>query len=164
MTEMLAGHHGFKVSHETVRKWMPEDVIWLSRKQRRIFHQPRLHRDGFGELIQIDGSDDRWFEDRGDPCTLLVFIDDPTCTQIELRFVTSESIFSCFEVLESYLLKHGRPVALHFDQHMVFRVPKTNEHMTGMTQFGRTLAELNIEIICANSPQAKGHVERTNRT
>ncbi|MEM9778874.1 MAG: hypothetical protein AAF813_03085 [Pseudomonadota bacterium] len=164
MTEMLAGHHEFKVSHETVRKWMPEDVIWLSRKQRRTFHQLRLDRDGLGELTQIDGSDHRWFEDRGDPCTLLVFIDDhPTSTLMELRFVTSESTFSCFEVLESYLLKHGRPVALHFDQHMVFRVPKPNERMTGMAQFGRTLAELNIEIICANSPQAKGHLERTNR-
>ncbi|EBA14477.1 putative insertion sequence transposase protein [Roseobacter sp. SK209-2-6] len=78
--EMLAEHHGFKVSRETVRKWMQEDGIWLSRKQRRTFHQPRLRRECFGELIQIDGSDHRWFEDRGDPCTLLVFIDDATST------------------------------------------------------------------------------------
>ena len=65
--EMLAEHHGCKVSRETVRKWMQEDGIWLSRKQRRTFHQPRLRRECFGELIQIDGSDHRWFEDRGDP-------------------------------------------------------------------------------------------------
>ena len=162
--EMLAEHHGFKVSRETVRKWMQEDGIWLSRKQRRTFHQPRLRRECFGELIQIDGSDHRWFEDRGDPCTLLVFIDDATSTLMELRFVTSESTFSYFEALESYLLKHGRPVAFYSDKHTVFRVPKPNEHMTGMTQFGRALAELNIEIICANSSQAKGRVERANRT
>jgi len=68
--EMLAEHHGFKVSRETVRKWMQEDGIWLSRKHRRTFHQPRLRRECFGELIQIEGSDHRWFEDRGDPCTL----------------------------------------------------------------------------------------------
>jgi len=162
--EMLAEHHGFKVSCETVRKWMVEDGLWLSRKQRRQFHQPRLRRECFGELIQIDGSDHRWFEDRAPPCTLLVFIDDATSTLMELRFVKSESTFSYFEALESYLLKHGRPVAFYSDKHTVFRVPKPNEHMTGMTQFGRALAELNIEIICANSSQAKGRVERANRT
>lgn len=83
---------------------------------------------------------------------------------MELRFVTSESTFSYFEALESYLLKHGRPVAFYSDKHTVFRVPKPNEHMTGMTQFGRALAELNIELLCANSSQAKGRVERANRT
>ena len=72
--EMLAEHHGFQVSRETVREWMQEAGIWLSRKQRRTFHQPRLRRECFDELIQIDRSDHRCFEDRGDPCTLLVFI------------------------------------------------------------------------------------------
>lgn len=162
--EMLAEHHGFKVSRETLRKWMQEDGLWLSRKQRRTFHQPRLRRECYGELIQIDGSDHRWFEDRADPCTLLVFIDDATSTLMELRFVQSESTFSYFDALESYLLKHGRPVAFYSDKHTVFRVAKPNEHMTGMTQFGRALAELNIEILCANSSQAKGRVERANRT
>ncbi|WP_299890119.1 ISNCY family transposase [uncultured Ruegeria sp.] len=162
--EMLAEHHGFNVSRETVRKWMQEDGLWLSRKQRRTFHQPSMRRECFGELIQIGGSDHRWFEDRGDPCTLLVFIDGATSTLMELRLVTSESTFSYFEALESYLLKHGRPVTFYSDKHTVFRVPKPNEHMTSMTQFGRALAELNIEIICANSSQAKGRVERANRT
>ena len=162
--EMLAEHHGLKVSRETVRKWMQEDGVWLSRKQRRTFHQPRLRRECYGELIQIDGSDHRWFEDRADPCTLLVFIDDATSTLMELRFVKSESTFSYFEALESYRRKHGRPVAFYSDKHPVFRVPKPKEHRTGMTQFGRALAELNIEIICANSSQAKGRVERANRT
>ncbi len=162
--EMLAEHHGFKVSRETLRKWMQEDGIWLSRKQRRTFHQPRSRRECYGELIQIDGSDHRWFEDRADPCTLLVFIDDATSMLMELRFVPSESTFSYFGALESYLLKHGRPVAFYSDKHSVFRVAKPNEHMTGMTQFGRALAELNVEILCANSSQAKGRVERANRT
>ena len=115
-------------------------------------------------MIQIDGSDHRWFEDRADPCTLLVFIDDATSMLMELRFVQSESTFSYFAALESYLLKHGRPVAFYSEKHTVFRVAKPNEHMTGMTQFGRALAELNIEILCANSSQAKGRVERANRT
>ena len=163
-TEMLAEQHGFKISRETVRKWMIEDGLWLSRKQRRTFHQPRLRRECFGELIQIDGSDHRWFEDRGDPCTLLVFIDDATSTLMELRFVPSESTFSYFAALENYLVRHGRPVAFYSDKHTVFRVPKPSQHMSGMTQFGRALAELNIELLCANSSQAKGRVERANRT
>jgi transposase len=162
--EMLAEHHGFKVSRETLRKWMTDDGLWLSRKQRRTFHQPRLRRECFGELVQIDGSDHRWFEDRASPCTLLVFIDDATSMLMELRFVQSESTFSYFTALESYLLKHGRPVAFYSDKHTVFRVSKPSQHMTGMTQFGRALAELNIEILCANSSQAKGRVERANRT
>jgi hypothetical protein len=162
--EMLAEHHGFKVSRETLRKWMTDDGLWLSRKQRRTFHQPRSRRECFGELVQIDGSDHRWFEDRASPCTLLVFIDDATSMLMELRFVQSESTFSYFGALESYLLKHGRPVAFYSDKHTVFRVSKPSQHMTGMTQFGRALAELNIEILCANSSQEKGRVERANRT
>jgi transposase len=162
--EMLAEHHGFKVSRETLRNWMTDDGLWLSRKQRRTFHQPRSRRECFGELVQIDGSDHRWFEDRASPCTLLVFIDDATSILMELRFVPSESTFSYFGALESYLLKHGRPVAFYSDKHTVFRVSKPSQHMTGMTQFGRALAELNIEILCANSSQAKGRVERANRT
>ncbi|SEQ84421.1 Winged helix-turn helix [Loktanella sp. DSM 29012] len=92
--EMLAEHHGFKVSRETLRKWMQDAGLWLSSKQRRTFHQPRSRRECFGELIQIDGADHRWFEDRADPCTLLVFIDDATSMLMELRFVPSESTFS----------------------------------------------------------------------
>ena len=105
--EMLAEQHGFKVSRETLRKWLIEDGLWLPRKQRKTFHQPRLRRERFGELIQIDGSEHRWFEERGDPCTLLVFIDDATSTLMELRFVPSESTFSYFEALERYLARHG---------------------------------------------------------
>jgi hypothetical protein len=125
--ENLAEHHGFTVSRETLRKWMIEDGIWLSHKHRRTFHQPRWRRECYGELIQIDGSDYRWFEDRAPPCTLLVFIDDATSTLMELRFVKSESTFIYFEALvDSYLLQYGRPVAFYSDKHTVFRVSKTD--------------------------------------
>ena len=164
-TEMLLEKEALKVSRETLRKWMVEDGIWLSRKQRRSFHQPRLRRECYGELVQIDGSEHRWFEGRGEPCTLLVFIDDATSQLMQLRFVPSESTSSYFECLRGYLDAHGCPVAFYSDKHSVFRVnrkePKGGQ---GMTQFGRALAELNIEIICANSSQAKGRVERANRT
>ena len=73
-SEMLLEKDGLKVSRETLRKWMVEDGLWLSRRQRRSFHQPRLRRERYGELIQIDGSEHRWFEQRGEPCTLAVAI------------------------------------------------------------------------------------------
>jgi len=164
-TEMLLEKEALKVSRETLRKWMVEDGLWLSRKQRRSFHQPRLRRECYGELVQIDGSEHRWFEGRGEPCTLLVFIDDATSQLMQLRFVPSESTSSYFECLRGYLDIHGLPVAFYSDKHSVFRVVrKEAKGGQGMTQFGRALAELNVEIICANSSQAKGRVERVNRT
>ena len=163
--EKLTEDHGLKVSRETLRKWMQDAGIWLSRKQRRTFHQPRLRRECLGELIQIDGSDHHWFEDRGPACTLLVFIDDATSTLMQLQFVESESTFSYFNALEGYLANHGRPVAFYSDKHTVFRVAQQGAKSGhGMTQFGRAMNELNIEILCANSSQAKGRVERANRT
>ena len=85
--EKLAEDHDLKMSRETLRKWMQDAGIWLSRKQRRTFHQPRLRWECYGELIQIDGSNYRWFEDRGPAYTLLAFIDDATSTLIQLRDV-----------------------------------------------------------------------------
>jgi transposase len=164
-TEKLAERDGLRVSRETLRGWMVDAGLWLSRKQRRTFHQPRLRREAYGELVQIDGSEHRWFEDRGPPCSLLVFVDDATGKLMQLRFVRSESAFSYFEALAFYLKRHGAPIAFYSDKHSVFRVAKRDARGgQGMTQFGRALCELNIEILCANSSQAKGRVERMNRT
>jgi len=101
-TEVLFDKHAIKVGRETLRTWIVEDSLWLSRKQRRSFHQPRLRRESYGELIQIDGSDHRWFENRGAACTLLVFIDDATSKLMQLRFVPSENTDSYFEALHGY--------------------------------------------------------------
>jgi hypothetical protein len=163
--EMLAEKHALTVSRETLRRWMLAAGLWRSRQLRRQFHQPRLRREALGELVQIDGSEHRWFEDRAGPCSLLVFIDDATGRLMQLRFVPSESAFAYFEALQGYLKDHGCPVAFYSDKHSVFRVArKEAKGGQGMTQFGRALAELNIEILCANSSQAKGRVERVNRT
>jgi hypothetical protein len=99
-TELLLEKHSLKIGRETLRRWMVADGLWLSRKQRRSFHQPRLRRESYGELIQIDGSDHHWFEDRGAACTLLVLIDDATSRLMQLRFVPSESTDSYFEALQ----------------------------------------------------------------
>ena len=163
-TEVLADKHGIRLGRETLRRWMLAEGLWLSRKQRKRFHQPRLRRENYGELIQIDGSEHRWFEERGEPCTLLVFIDDATSKLMQLRFVPSETTESYFEALRGYLQDHGRPIAFYSDKHTVFRVNRDAKGGPGVTQFGRALAELNIDIMCANSSQAKGRVERVNRT
>jgi len=122
----------------------------------------RRRRPCRGELVQIDGSDHAWFEERGPRCTLLVFIDDATSELMELRFAESESTFSYFEALRAYLERHGKPVALYSDKASVFR--PTGPEAKGVSQFGRALAELNIDILCANTPAAKGRVERSNLT
>jgi transposase len=163
--EKLFERHDVRVSRETLRGWMGRAGIWLPRAERKRIQQPRYRREHFGELIQIDGSDHRWFEDRAAPCTLLVFIDDATSRLMELRFVPSESTFAYFEALKSYLQHHGKPVAFYSDKHSVFRVSREDAASgDGMTQFGRALSELNIEILCANTSQAKGRVERAHHT
>jgi hypothetical protein len=163
--EKLNERHDVRVSRETLRGWMRQAGIWLPRADRKRIQQPRHRREHFGELIQIDGSDHRWFEDRAAPCTLLVFIDDATSRLMQLRFVASESTFAYFETLKGYLQHHGKPVAFYSDKHSIFRVSKEDAAGgDGMTQFGRALSELNIEILCANTSQAKGRVERAHHT
>jgi hypothetical protein len=160
--EKLAEHHGCLVSRETLRGWMIADGLWQDRRHRLPSpHQPRRRRDCLGELVQIDGSEHAWFEDRGPPCTLLAFVDDATSRLMELRFVTSESAFDYFRATRAYLEAHGKPVAFYSDKHGIFRVNrKEAAGGDGVTQFGRALLALNIDIICANSPQAKGRIER----
>ena len=106
-----------------------------------------------------------WFEDRGPQCTLLVFVDDATSRLMHLRFVESESTFAYFHAARAYLEAWGKPVAFYSDKHGVFRVNHPGAvGGDGMTQFGRALHALNIDIICANSSPAEGRVERVNRT
>jgi hypothetical protein len=164
--EKLCETHGLRLAPETVRQWMLAEGLWADRKARaRPVHQPRGRRDCLGELVQVDGSRHWWFEDRGPPCTLLVFIDDATSRLMHLEFVPSETAFDYFRATRTYLEAHGKPVAFYSDRHSIFRVSKSEAAGgEGMTQFGRALHELNIGILCANSPQAKGRVERANRT
>ncbi len=164
--EKLSELHGIRLGRETIRQWMMAAGFWKDRKQRmKPVHQPRNRRECVGELIQIDGSQHWWFETRGPQCTLLVYIDDATSRLMHLQFVESESTFDYFKATRTYLEQHGKPVAFYSDKHGVFRVNKKDAAGgDGMTQFGRALHALNIDIICANSSQAKGRVERANAT
>ena len=164
--EKLRERHGIEVSNETVRKLMIQAGLWRTRAQRKPkVQQPRPRRPCFGELIQIDGSDHRWFEKRAPACVLLVFIDDATGRLVAMRFCQAESTFEYMQITKRYLLEYGKPVAFYSDKHSVFRINKPSATRgEGITQFGRALYELNIESICANTAPAKGRVERANST
>src|SRR6266404_1054388 len=164
--EKLAELHDIHLARETVRQWMIAAGLWKDRRARlKPVHQPRYRRDCLGELIQIDGSEHWWFEARGPQCTLLVFVDDATSRLMHLQFVESESTFDYFTATRAYLERYGKPVAFYSDKHGVFRVNRKDAiGGDGMTQFGRALHALNIDIICANSSQAKGRVERAHKT
>ena len=164
--EKLAAHHGCSLSRETLRGWMIADGLWRDRRHRLPSpHQPRRRRDCLGELVQIDGCEHWWFEDRVPQCTLLVFVDDATSRLMHLQFVESESTFAYFNAARGYLKAWGKPIAFYSDKHGVFRVNHPGAlGGDGMTQFGRALHALNIDIICANSSTAKGRVERAHKT
>lgn len=164
--EKLRERHQLKVSTETLRQWMVDELLWTPHLRRRErVHQPRRRRDCVGELIQIDGCDHDWFEERAPRCVLLVYVDDATSRLMQLHFCESESTFTYFAATAGYIQQHGKPVALYSDKASVFRVnaadPKGGARIT---QFGRAMSELNIDIICANSAPAKGRVERAHQT
>ena len=163
--EKLVEKHDLKLSSGSVRQIMIRENLWIPRKAKKIVaHQMRERRACIGELVQIDGSPHRWFENRAPACTLLVFIDDATGALGELRFVKSESFFSYVAASRAYIERHGKPVAFYSDKHGIFRVNQPSGTGDGLTQFGRAMQELDIAIICANTPQAKGRVERANLT
>jgi transposase len=165
--EKLTEEHQLQLSRESVRRIMIEEGVWKPKRAKQpSAHQMRERRACFGELVQIDGSDHDWFEGRGPKCTLLVYIDDASGQIGELWFVPDETYFAYFEATRHYFERYGKPVAFYSDKHGIFRV---NQEQTiglgsGLTQFGRAMQELDIQIICANTPQAKGRVERANQT
>src|SRR6201981_2276108 len=102
--EKLSELHGLDLGVETLRQWMIAADIWIRRKDRlKPIHQPRARRDCLGELVQIDGSEHWWFEDRGPQCTLLVYVDDATSRLMHLKFVETESTFDYFPATPEYL-------------------------------------------------------------
>lgn len=169
--EKLVKHQGFRYSRETLRLRMIAAGLWLpKRPPHPVIHPMRERRTSEGELVQLDGSPHAWFENRGPSCTLLVYIDDATGKLLHLEFVESETTNAYFHATGGYLVIHGKPLAFYVDRHGVFRVNTTKalsarvEDSNGLTQFGRAMEELGIALIFANSPQAKGRVEKANQT
>ena len=164
--EKLVEVEGLKISDESVRQLMMAEGLWKPKRARKLeVHQMRERRACYGELEQMDGTDHDWFEGRSERCTLLVMIDDATGKLGALSFEPEESFFGYCALLRQYLAAYGRPAGLYTDKHGIFRINIPNAGSgDNLTQFGRAMQSLEIPILCANTPQAKGRVERVNQT
>jgi transposase len=157
--EKLA-EQGLCVSHDTLRRWLMAEELWLGQRKREKHRQRRVRRECFGELVQMDTSIHDWLEGRGEAMVLVAMIDDAT-SRIEAGFYPGETVDAHFDLLGRWLRKQGRPLALYTDRDSIFEASSQGRpDYAGQTQFGRALAELGIERITAYSPQAKGRVER----
>lgn len=167
----LASEHlaqqGCKVSRETVRKWMIAEELWRSKPRRiKAVHVWRPRRSSFGELVMMDSSEHLWFEDRGPYVQLIAMIDDAT-SRFSGRFADTDNTEENMRTMDGWLRRYGRPIDLYTDRNSIFHVarqPNVEEQLRGqkkpLTQFGRAMRELDIRLIAARSPQAKGRVER----
>ncbi len=164
--EKLLENHKIKISVETIRGIMVTHHLWVASRVHKKVHKLRSRRAHFGELIQIDGSEHKWFENRGPSCSLIVMIDDATSLLVSLLFTPTESLNAYFQSSKDYFKKEGCPLAMYSDRFSVFEVARKNPLLEeqALTQFKRALRELDINLICAKTPQAKGRVERVNRT
>ena len=164
--EKLLEKHDLRLSVETLRQWMIQEGLRKSVVKKPAKQHPlRARRACRGALIQIDGSLHDWFEGRGPKCTLLVMVDDATSEIMHLKCAESESFESYSHLLIEYMSKHGKPRALYSDKHSVFSVNgATAEENQAQTHFNKALNILGIESILAGSAQAKGRVERMNKT
>ena len=163
--EKLAENHDLAIDHETLRRAMIRAGLWKPKKGKgKAAHPPRERRACFGELAQIDGSHHAWFEERAPKCTLYVDVDDATSKLLALHFAEQETTEGYFAMSRQHFERHGLPCAFYSDKYSVFRVNRKEPILEPQTQFERAMQQLDIELICAHSPQAKGRVERANAT
>ena len=158
--EKLA-EQGLSVSPDTLRRWLIAEGLWQRRRQRQPHRSRRPRRACFGELVQIDASIHDWLEGRGVGVVLVSMIDDAT-SRVLARFYPAGTTQAHLDLLGRWLRRHGRPKALYSDRHSIFEPQDKGKALPDAeTQFGRALHELDIELIRAHSPQAKGRVERS---
>jgi hypothetical protein len=166
MAEQLA-QEGLVVDHETLRRWRLAEGQWTVRRRRQAHRQWRERKPCFGAMVQLDGSHHDWFEGRREPCVLMVMVDDAT-NRMRARFFEEETTRASYDVLESWVRRHGLPRSLYVDRDSIYRcegVASIAGQLAGQqpqTQFGRAMERLGVELKLANSPQAKGRVERMN--
>jgi hypothetical protein len=151
---------GLGVCAETLRQWLLAEGLWQRQRRHDPHRQRRPRRPCFGELVQMDTSLHDWTEGRGEPMVLVNMIDDAT-SRVLSGFYEGETVEAHFDLLGRWIQRYGRPRALYTDRDSIFAYQdKGKGDPNGLTQFGRALAELDIELILARSPQAKGRVER----
>jgi len=158
---------GIVVDHDTVRRWLLASGKRTVRRRRQQHRQWRERRPCFGAMVQLDGSHHDWFEGRRAKCVLMVMVDDAT-NRLRARFSEEETTRASYDVLEAWVRQNGLPGSLYVDRDSIYRCEgqaSVAEQLAGQerqTQFGRAMAQLGVELILANSPQAKGRVERMN--
>src|SRR6185436_12909881 len=165
--EHLASEDKMEVAPETLRRWMLAEGLWSRMRKRRTHRKRREPRGHFGELVQMDGSFHEWYEQRGPKGCLMNLVDDATGTTLAVMGV-EETIWTAVGVLRRWIEQYGVPVALYTDWKTVYVKEATEQQLlrgeVSVTQFGRMCKQLGIRIIAANSPQAKGRVERNHGT
>jgi len=158
---------GIAVDHETLRRWLLASGQRSLRRRRQKHRQWRERKPCWGEMVQLDGSHHDWFEGRREPCVLMVMVDDAT-NRMRARFFEQETTRASYDVLEGWTRRHRLPRSLYVDRDSIYRcegLPSVAEQLAGkepQTQFGRAMGQLGVKLILANSPQAKGRVERMN--
>ena len=168
-SECLAADDGLEIPVETLRRWLRSAGLWTRRRRHKPHRRRRPRKEQFGELVQMDGSVHDWFEGRRVEAVLMVMIDDAT-GRIFAYFVEKETLCAAWTTFRHWLDRHGAPQALYVDRHSIYRSdrePTAEELLAGeepLTQFGRSMQELEVRLIKARSPQAKGRVERMNGT
>lgn len=156
-SEMLEEYHNISMNRETLRNWLRQRSITTSIRKKRPHRRKRERRSCYGELLQFDGSHHDWFESRGVECCLLNGVDDAT-GRVYLKFASSENTEDVLLTMWEYVNKYGIPRSIYTDRGSVYYAKEK------LTDFGRAMKQLNVELIFAKSAQAKGRVERFNRT
>lgn len=168
-TEKLFEVHGITINDETLRLWLNEAAIPYKKRKVRKHRQRRERKAHFGEMVQLDGSHHDWFEGRGPVCVFMGYIDDATNT-VHGRFYDYEGTMPAMDSMKRYIKRYGIPKSVYLDKHTTYKSwaePTIEEQLNDqkpMSHFEKSLAALDIEVIHANSPQAKGRVERLFKT
>ena len=163
--EYLRKADGEDLSKETLRGWLIGAGLWRPRRRGSPHREWRERRAHWGELVQMDGSEHDWFEGRGDRASLMVMIDDAT-NWTHAKFFPSETTYAAMTVFQEYVGYYGLPRALYVDRDSIYETTRDStvdealKDAEPLTQFGRAMEELEVELILAHSPQAKGRVER----
>ena len=155
--EKLFELHGIKLSDETVRKLLLKEGLRQRERKTKLRKQLRERKPCFGEMLQLDGSRHDWFEKRRDKAVLMSFIDDAT-GMVYARFYEYEGTIPAMSLLKQYIEEYGLPMSIYSDRHTTYK--STDKNKEALSQFERALSELGIELIHANTPQAKGRIER----
>jgi len=168
-TEKLEEREGITISHETARTWLMEEGAWELHRRHRAHRQWRERKDHYGAMLQMDGSHHDWFEGRGPACVFMGYIDDAT-GRVYGKFYGYEGTIPAMDSFKKYIGKYGLPMSVYLDKHTTYKSPAEptlEDELNGtepLSEFGRALAELGVELIHAHSPQAKGRIERLFNT